>query len=178
MSDKTQPVGARAPQIAERAAQPYLAIWCHVTSGVPAAVDPAFPELFGWLGRHGVEPAGPPFIRIHEVDAAGEPLELEVAAPVDGEGPADERVRRDALPAGRYVTMVHVGAYRSETEPDMGDARAALIAWMEERGIAYSRASERGRALPCAVDHLLVSPGTEPDYSKWETELAYLIIDG
>jgi effector-binding domain-containing protein len=178
MSDKTQPVGAREPQIAERPAQPYLAIWCHVTSGVPAAVDPAFPELFGWLGRHGVEPAGPPFIRVHELDAAGEPLELEVAVPVAGDFPGDERVRHDTLPAGRYVTMVHVGPYRSETERDLGDARAALIDWMEQRGIVYSRASERGQALPCAVDHLRVSPGTESDYSKWETELAYLIVDG
>ena len=76
---------------------------------MPAAVDPAFPELFGWLRRHGVTPAGPPFIRTHEVDAYGEPLELEVAVPVAGEVPADERVRHDALPAGRYLTKLHVG---------------------------------------------------------------------
>jgi effector-binding domain-containing protein len=177
MTESTESVHAREPQIEERAAQPYVGIWCHVTSGVPAAVDPAFPELFGWLGRQGVTPAGPPFIRVHEVDAAGEPLELEVAAPVAGDVPSDERIRRDELPAGRYVTMLHVGPYRSETEPDLGDARAALIEWAEERGIVYCRETERGRSLPCCVDHLRVSPGTEPDFSKWEMELAYLILD-
>jgi hypothetical protein len=148
-----------------------------VTEGVPAAVDPAFPELFGWLGRHGVTPAGPPFIRTHEVDAAGEPLELEVAAPVAGDVPSDERVRRDALPAGRYLTTLHVGPYRSETERDLGDARAALIEWAERQGIVYARETERGLAFRCAVDHLLVSPGTEADFTKWETELAYLIVE-
>jgi GyrI-like small molecule binding domain len=178
MTDTSESVDARKPQIVERAALPYLGIWCHVTSGVPAAVDPAFPELFGWLGKHGVTPAGPPFIRTHEVDAGGEPLELEVAVPVDGEVPADEPVRHDALPAGRYLTMLHVGPYRSETERDLGDARAALIDWAEQHGIVYSHESERGRVLPCGVDHLRVSPGTEPDYTKWETELAYLIVDG
>ena len=178
MTDTAKSVDARKPQIEERAAQPYLGVWCHVTSGVPAAVDPAFPELFGWLGRHGVTPAGPPFIRFHELDGEGEPLELEVAVPVAGDVPSDERVRRGELPAGRYLTLLHIGPYRSETERDLGDARAALIAWAEERGIVYSRESDPGRSLPCCVDHLRVSPGTEADFSKWETELAYLIVDG
>jgi hypothetical protein len=140
-------------------------------------VDQAFPELFSRLTARGIVPAGPPFIRLHEVDENGEPLELEVAVPVAGDTSGDDRLRRDALPAGRYVTKLHVGPYRSETEPDLGDARGALIGWMERQDMTYSRPSERGRALPCAVDHLRVSPGTEPDYSKWETELSYLIVD-
>jgi hypothetical protein len=48
---------------------------------------------------------------------------------------------------------------------------------MDGEGIAFDRATERGRALACAVDHLRISPGTEPDYSKWETEMAYLIVE-
>ena len=51
-------------------------------AGVAAAVDTAFPELFRWLGERGVEPAGPPFIRLLEVDVDGEPLELEVGRPL------------------------------------------------------------------------------------------------
>jgi effector-binding domain-containing protein len=177
MSDRTEPADPGEPRIEQLAALPYLAIRRHVTDGVPAAVDGAFPELFSWLGAGEIAPAGPPLIRVHEVDADGEPLELEVAVPVEGDTPADERVRRDSLPAGRYVTKLHVGPYRSETEPDLGDARAAVIDWMDENGITFDRASERGRELGCAVDHLRVSPGTEPDYTKWETEIAYLILE-
>ena len=71
------------PQLQRRAALPYVAIPCHVTEqGVAAAVDTAFPELFRWLGERGVEPAGPPFIRLLEVDVDGEPLELEVGRPL------------------------------------------------------------------------------------------------
>ena len=73
--------------------------------------------------------------------------------------------------------MLHVGHTRSETERDLGDARAAQIEWAERHGIVYGRGAERGRALPCGVEHLRVSPGTDPDYSKWETELAFLIVD-
>lgn len=84
-------------------------------------LDRAFPQLFAWLGEHGVTPSGPPFIRYREVDAEGEPLEIEVAAPV--------------------------------------------------------RPSERGSSLPCCVEHYRVGPPMERDWTKWETELAYLVVE-
>ena len=165
------------PQIQERSTQPYLAIACEVTDGVPAAVDRAFPALFGWLAEHDVVPAGPPFIRTLELDPAGEPLQLEVAAPVANPGSGDARVHAGALPAGRYVTLVHVGPYRSETAPDLGAARAVLLDWMATHGIAYSRATDRGSTLGCCVEHFRVGPVEEPDFTEWETEFAYLITE-
>ena len=47
------------PQLQLREAQPYLAIPAHVTTQAEfrRAADPGFPELFGWLAEHGVEPA-------------------------------------------------------------------------------------------------------------------------
>ena len=87
------------PQLQRRAALPYVAIPCHVTEkGVAAAVDTAFPELFRWLGERGVEPVGPPFIRFLEVDVDGEPLELEVGAPVADVVSVDERVQPTLFP--------------------------------------------------------------------------------
>src|SRR5919106_5867516 len=97
------------PQIEKRTEQAYVGIRSAVTNGVPAVADTAFPQLFAWLGQHGIEPAGPPFIRYHEVDHDGEPLEIEVAAPVaDGAEPdEDGPVRAGVLPAGRYATLLH-----------------------------------------------------------------------
>jgi effector-binding domain-containing protein len=165
------------PTIELRPSQPYLGIAGRITDGVPAFVDRAFPELYGWLGEHGIEPAGPPFIRFRELDADGEPLELEVAAPVDGDPPGDGRVRADSLPAGRYLTMLHVGPYRSETAPDLVAARQRLIGWAAEQGIVYSRETDRGLTLPCALERYLIGPPAEPDFTKWETEFAYLVLD-
>jgi GyrI-like small molecule binding domain len=175
MNETTLPPGMIEPQIQERAAQPYLAIVCEVTDGVPAAVDPAFPELYGWLAEHDVVPAGPPFIRTLEINPAGEPLTLEVAAPVANAAAAHDRVHSGVLPAGRYVTFEHVGPYRSETLPDLGAARTALVDWMARHGIEYSRATDRGSALACCVEHFRVGPVEEPDFTKWETDFAYLI---
>jgi effector-binding domain-containing protein len=165
------------PTIQLRPAQPYLGIAGRITAGVPAFVDKAFPELFAWLGEHGIEPAGAPFIRYRELNADGQPRELEVGAPVGDNPQGDERVRADALPAGRYLTLLHRGPYRSETAPDLAAARERLVSWAADHGIVYSRENRRGLTLPCALERYLIGPVEEPDFSKWETEFAYLILD-
>lgn len=165
------------PEIQRRPAQPYLGIAGEITEGVPAFVDREFPELYGWLREHAVEPAGAPFIRYRELDPAGEPVVIEVGAPVDGMPEGDERVRSGTVPAGRYLTLMHVGPYRSETLPDLAVARDRLIGWAERQGLAYSRATDRGSTLPCCLERYLVGPVDEPDFTKWETEFAYLVLD-
>jgi effector-binding domain-containing protein len=107
---------------------------------VPAAIDQAFPALFAWLGERGIRPAGPPFIRTRAIDRSGEPLELDVAAPVEADVQVDGDVRADELPEGDYLTFLHVGPYRSETETDLGDARASLMRFADEHGIVTGRA--------------------------------------
>jgi len=147
------------PRISERPAQPYLGLRREVTDGVSAAVDGAFPELFRRLSAAGVQPAGPPFIRFLAVDDEGDPTELELAVPVDADAATD------ALPAGRYATLVHVGPYRSETQPDLAVSRAALQDWAEREGLTVSG----------YLEHYRIGPVEEPDYAKWETELAFLV---
>jgi effector-binding domain-containing protein len=166
------------PKIEDRTEQPYVGIRREVTDGIPAVVDTAFPQLFGWLGQHGIELAGPPFIRYIEVDHEGEPLEIEVAAPVGGGAPADDGpVQPGVLPAGRYVTLLHQGPYTSDEVPDLADAQIALREWVDQEGIVTNRPSERGFSLPCCVEHYRVGPPIEADWTKWETELAYLVVD-
>lgn len=165
------------PEFKDCEEQAYLGIRCEVTDGVPAAVDSAFPQLVSHVSERGIEPASAPIIRILEVDPSGEPLVLDVGIPTASGEVGNVPVRAYSLPAGRYLTLLHVGPYRSETEPDLSTTRAELERWAGEHGIACSLESDRGRTLAAAVDHLLISPPTEPDYSKWETELAYLVIE-
>ena len=59
------------PQIQTRAAQHYAAIPATVAmDGISAAVDDAFPALFGWLAAQGIAPAGPPLIRYLVIDGS------------------------------------------------------------------------------------------------------------
>jgi RNA polymerase sigma-70 factor, ECF subfamily len=163
------------PQIMLREARPYVGIRAPVTNGIRNFADNAFPELFGWVFENGIAPAGPPFLRYHEVDRAGEPLDVEAGVPVDGKPEPDGRVRSDALPAGRYLTAVHVGPYRSETLPDLGDARAELVRWARDNEVTYGRETERGIRFPCALERFIVGPVDDPDFKNWQTEFAYLI---
>jgi len=163
------------PQISLREARPYLGIRAPVTHGIRDFADSAFPELFGWLFQNGVTPAGPPFLRYHEVDRVGEPLDAEAGVPVERRPAGNGRVRADALPAGRYLTALHVGPYRSDAMPDLSDARAELVAWAQDNGIVYGSETERGLRFPCALEQFLVGPADDPDFTKWQTEFAYLI---
>jgi effector-binding domain-containing protein len=165
------------PQIDQRGAQPYVAIRARVNTEAEfrRAADTGFPELFGWLRARGVEPAGPLFIRYRAVDGDGQPREVDLAVPVADEVPGDGRVAADVLPSGRWLTLRHVGPYRSTTTPDLGAARTTLRAWADEQGVALDiRETDGGTALGGCIEHYLIGPHEEPDHSKWETELAYL----
>jgi effector-binding domain-containing protein len=164
------------PQIELREPQRYLGIHAPSIDSIRQFADSAFPELFGWLREHGVAPAGPPFIRYYEVDRAGEPLDVEVGVPVDGAPEGDARVRADALPAGSYLTFLHVGPYTSESARDLADARAELLAYAEENGIEYGQESEHGQSFPCAFEQYRIGPVDDSDFTKWETEFAYLVL--
>lgn len=164
------------PQLELREAQPYLGIHEPSIDGIRQFADSTFPELFAWLGEHGVAPAGPPFLRYYEVDHAGEPLDVEVGVPVDGPVEGDTRVLADALPAGRYLTLLHVGPYQSDAMPDLGDARAELLGWASDNDITYGTETARGLQMPCALEHFRIGPVDEPDFTRWETEFAYLVL--
>jgi len=164
------------PQVELREARPYVGIHEPSIDGIRRFADSAFPELFGWCREHGVEPAGPPFLRFYEVDHGGEPLDVEVGVPVDGAPEGDARVRPDALPAGGYLTYLHLGPYTSDSMPDLASSRERIRAWAEENGVEYSQASDHGRTFPCAFEQYRIGPVEDPDFTRWETEFGYLVL--
>jgi effector-binding domain-containing protein len=135
--------------------------------GFPAAIDKAFPEIFGWLEENGVALAGAPFVRYH---VTGAELEIEMAAPVEAPVQADGHVHSGALPAGRYVTLRHVGPYDG-----LMAGHEALQQWAQEHDVALdSSDTAEGTAWRGCAEYYVVDPSAEPDPAKWEVELAYL----
>ncbi len=119
----------QTPRVETRDEQPYVAISTNTTmQGLAGAVNRCLPELFGWLGAREVQPAGPPFIRYLRIDMDRE-LEIEIAVPVKGTVQTDGEVQIAFLPAGRYVTLLHVGPYE-----DLVSANAILQDWAHEHG--------------------------------------------
>lgn len=156
-------------QIEQRSAQRYVAIPLTVTMReLAAAVDRGFPQLFAWLATRPLTPAGAPFIRYLQVDMdAG--LVVELAVPVDAEVATDGSVHGGVLPAGRYVTLLHVGPYDGLVQ-----ANATLQRRAAEQGLRWAMdgATWRGR-----VERYLTDPSQQPDASQWQTEIAYLTDD-
>jgi len=165
---------SQEPQIQQRAAQPYAGIRvCVPMEGISAAVDEAFPELFGWLAEQGVAPAGPPFIRYRVIDMMKE-LDIELAVPAevtdDATAAAGGRVRAGVLPGGRYAVLRHVGPYDG-----LVASNAALQEWAEQHGVEFdSWETDRGSGWRGRAEHYLTNPAEEPDASKWEVDVAYL----
>ena len=157
------------PEIIERSDQPYLFIPAAVTM---ATIGPTIPqltgELFGWLGSHGIEPAGAPFVKYDVIDMERELL-IEIGLPVETPAEGDDRVQAGTLPGGRYARLVHVGHPST-----LVDATGSLLAWAAQQGLAFDREDDRW-ASRLEIYHS--DPDVQPDLNKWETELAFKLAD-
>lgn len=165
------------PTIEQRAATPYVAIAARVTMESMAEVlPPLTPRLADFLAEHGLQPSGPPFWRYRVIDMAGV-LVVEVGFPLaetlDAAVLAGTDVQTGLLPAGDYVTTVHVG------HPDgLIEATGALLGWAEGAGITWDRtAATDGDHWTCRLEEYLTDPSEEPDLTRWRTRLAFKTAD-
>jgi effector-binding domain-containing protein len=161
------------PEIESRAGQPYVAIKAQVTmETLGTVVPPLNQEVFAWLGERHAAPSGPPFWKYNVVDMAGS-LEVEAGVPVAQPLTGNGRVIAGVLPAGRYVTLSHVGA--PET---LAGATASLLDWAAARGLAFDTSSSpEGERWGCRLEIYLTDPREQPDMSKWETRLAFRLAE-
>jgi effector-binding domain-containing protein len=161
-----------APEIMQRAAQPYAGISSWVPMAAVGSVADRLPEIFGWLGARGLTPAGPPFFRYHVIDMERQLLVeagVPVALAVDDAG----EIRGGSLPAGRFAVMTHTGAPHT-----LVAATAALLDWADQRGLAWDVSqADAGEKWGCRLESYLTDPAVEPDTSKWQTQLAFRLAD-
>jgi effector-binding domain-containing protein len=161
-----------APEVTERTEQPYVAVKAQVTMQTISAIADRIPEVFGWLGAHGIEPAGAPFLKYDAIDMARE-LEIEAGVPVAALADGDGDVFYGLLPAGRYATLSHIGH-----PSGLYDATARLLEWASEQGLAFDMSERDGaEQWTCRLELYLTDPAQEPDVDKWETQLAFKLAD-
>lgn len=153
------------PKIDYRTEVPYLGIRTQTPfKEMFKVVDKLFKELSAWAGEQGVEPAGPPFLRFHVIDMAGE-MDVEVGMPVEPARPGDGRITPGVLPAGHYASVVYVGHGLTGNK--------TLIEWAKANGIAWDRwEDEKGDAFRARCETYLTDPKIEPRKTKWEIEVA------
>jgi hypothetical protein len=159
------------PKLDDRPEQRYVGIRTQAPMSQFAEIIPQFlDELFAWLGEHGVEPAGAPFMRYHVINMAGN-MDVELGVPVAAAVPRDGRVAPGLIPAGRFAALVYSGVSGIE-------GNHALLEWAKQHGIAWDRWDDaNGDAFRARVEYFLTDPAEEPDHNKWETEVAIRLAD-
>jgi effector-binding domain-containing protein len=153
------------PKLEDRNEQPYVGIRTQVTMKQFKAVIPLLlGEVFAWLEKQGVEPAGAPFMRLHVINMAAN-MDVELGVPVATAVPGDGRVSAGAIPAGRYASLIYTG--------NGVKANKALLDWAAEQGIVWDRwDDENGDAFRSRIETYLTDPAEEPNQAKWKTEVA------
>jgi GyrI-like small molecule binding domain len=161
-----------SPAIVTHVEQPYAAVKARVDMDGVSDVAARFGDVFGWIARKNVSPAGPPFLRYDVIDMAGE-LEMEAGVPVVTPGDPDGEVVCGVLPAGRYATVTHVGHPK-----ELLQVTRSLLDWGTQQGLSWDvTPGEDGEHWGCRLEIQLTDPRQEPDMSKWETQLAFRLAE-
>jgi effector-binding domain-containing protein len=160
------------PKLEDRAEQPYAGIrTLAAIPELPTVIPQLLGEVFAWLGKQGLSPAGPPFIRYHVINMESK-MDIEMGVPVASAVRGDGRVSAGILPAGRYATLIYTGVTNGLA------GNKALIDWARANGIAWDRWDDQnGDAFRSRYESFLTNPEDEPDQAKWETEVAIRLAD-
>ncbi|PJI86623.1 GyrI-like domain-containing protein [Luteimicrobium subarcticum] len=165
-------------RVDERAALPYV----YLSRTVPMA---GLNELAHEMGRvvgdaldAGLALAGPPLLRYRVIDME-RALVVEAGVPVLGPDPgtgslsAPDGLELGEIPAGRYLTVVHVG------HPDsLEAATGAFLGYAASQGLTFDAApGDDGEVWGSRIEWYLTDPRDEPDMDRWETELAFRLAD-
>ncbi len=157
------------PNVVTLKAEPYLAVAAKgPMPKLPQFAPPKFDELHDWMASHDIDSGGKPFFRYRRFDNAGN-VELEVGNTTLKKIAANGAVIAGELPAGRYATATYSGPYDR-----LYDCFLMLDGWM--RGRDLTPAGKPGQP-DCQLEIYRVSPATEPDPSKWVTDLLIRVKD-
>jgi effector-binding domain-containing protein len=160
------------PMIIERPQQPYVAIRAIVSMQTIGEAAARFPAVFAWLAARGLAPAGAPFLKYDSIDMPDR-LEIEVGvptgAPVDGEG----EVVSGTLPPGRYASLTVVGP-----PSDLAAHTRTLLDWAADKNLRFDQVQTNGAEQWIGrLEIYHTDPAVQPDPAKWETELAFKLVD-
>jgi len=161
------------PTLITRKEQPYVAIKTTVTiQELPAIVPKDLTQLYAWLEAHKLKPAGAPFVRYVVVDM-DKGLDIEIGVPVVKAVSGDSKVTSGVLPTGKYASLTYFGDYSGLKTPN-----AQIQKWGMDKGLTWKRQkTEHGEEWVGRLEVYKTDPNKEPDPSKWETEVLYLVDD-
>jgi effector-binding domain-containing protein len=159
-------------RLEDRSQQHYAAIRIKAPIPYGDLLPPLYGEVVQWLANKGLAPSGAPMVRYLTTDMSRE-LDIEVGWLIAAAVASDERVTVGLVPAGKYVVGMYTGPYNGLVE-----ATAALLDWGEQNHVTWKKSTHGGiEWWNTRLEIYLTDPNTEPDPTKWQTELAILTAD-
>ncbi|WP_291379098.1 GyrI-like domain-containing protein [Demequina sp.] len=129
------------------------------------------PRIYSALAAAGGVPLGGPIYQYHRLKTAQDPMEITVSVPVAACMEIGEGFDTGALPAGRYLVA------RPEGGPDvLATVHREMWEWAQVQGLVLA-IDERSDGIHWQgrTEQFLTDPQSEPDRSKWATEVTYLL---
>jgi effector-binding domain-containing protein len=158
------------PKIDERPKLTYMGIRTIAPfKGMPKVIDRISRDLNAWVKENDIKPSGPPFLRFHVIDMRGF-MDISFGVPVRKALPDEGDIKVDAIPAGRYASLIYSSGGIS--------ANRALIEWVRAQGMNFDRwDTEQGDNFSGRYETYLTDPKVEPRKSKWKIEVAIKLAD-
>lgn len=116
-------------------------------------IGTAYGAVAGVLAAQGLQPAGPPFARYHQL--GDELFQVEAGFPTPRPITPSGQVQPSTLPGGPVAETTHIGPYDG-----LRPAYEALHAWIAEQG---------GVPASDPWEVYYTDPNTQPDPSTWRT---------
>lgn len=160
-----------APKLEDRAALPYVGIRSQIAmQDFPSIIPQHIGEVAGWLGEQGISPSDAPIIRYHAcptVPGADALVDVTIGFPVAVPVAGDGHIIADALPAGRYASLIFTGVENGVA------GNGVLIDWANANNINWDSWDDAiGEAFAGRVEHMIDGPDDDPNPSNWRTEVA------
>jgi len=155
------------PKIEALPLQPYVAVRMEASIEQLNKVIPAgIGQVAGLLGAHGIQPAGPPFVRYLVVDMPKH-LEIQIGFPVGKPVKAVAPLLAGAFPAGRYITYTYTGPYSG-----LIGANGTVINWASKHRLSLDqKPAKQGVAWGARAEIYITDPSHEPDPNKLKTKI-------
>jgi effector-binding domain-containing protein len=164
------------PKLDHRNPQPYAGIRTQVAMReLPTVIPQYIDEVAAWLGQQGVAPDGPPLMRLHACPITPGPdamVDITVGWPVANALTGDRRIVADALPAGRYASLIYTGVENGV------EGNGVLMNWAKDQGIEWDHWDiPTGDAFAGRVEYMMDGPDDDPNPENWRTEVAVKLAD-
>jgi len=160
------------PKVETRIEQPYVAIPIEMEILDREEIAALMEEVYSWMKRRKIEPAGKPFCRYWVMGGVEEKFNFEVGLPIARMAEGDNRVIASFIPGGTYASGHHHG-----TVDYLDDSSYVLEKWAQDEGLELDKRYEGDTEIwNGRFEFYPAIPEGDITFTEIVVEIAYLLM--